>query len=52
MLWVPPAPALTKFTPGHDARIEVTDDSSNPNRIDVQIKFSDLMDCPCSLASM
>ena len=44
-LWVSPAPALTKFTPGHDARIEVTDGSSNPNSIDVQIEFSDLMDC-------
>ena len=44
-IWIPPAPALTKFTPGHDARIEVTDDSSNPNSIDVQIEFSDLMDC-------
>ena len=43
--WIPPAPALTKFTPGHDARIEVADDSSNPNSIDVQIEFSDLMDC-------
>jgi len=44
-IWIPPAPALTKFMPGHDARIEVADDSSNPNSIDVQIEFSDLMDC-------
>jgi len=44
-IWIPPIPALTKFTPGHDARIEVTDDSPNPNSIDVQIEFSDLMDC-------
>ena len=44
-LWVAPTPALTRFTPGHDVRIEVTDDSSNPNSIDVQIEFSDFMDC-------
>jgi len=44
-IWIPPAPALTKFTPGHDVQIEVTDGSSNPNSIDVQIEFSDLMDC-------
>ena len=43
--WVAPIPALTKSTPGHDARIEVTDGSPNPNSIDVQIEFSDLMDC-------
>jgi hypothetical protein len=29
-VWEAPAPALTKATPGHDARIEVTDDTSNP----------------------
>ena len=43
--WVAPIPALTKFTPGHGARIEVTDDNQNPNSVDVQIEFSDLMDC-------
>jgi len=43
--WSAPIPALTKFSPGHDARIEVADGSSNPNSIDVQIEFSDLMDC-------
>jgi len=43
--WVPPIPALTRFTPGHDARIEVTADSPNSNSINVQIEFSDQMDC-------
>ena len=43
--WIAPVPALTRFSPGHDARIEVSDGSSNPNSIDVQIEFSDLMDC-------
>ena len=50
--WVAPIPALTKFTPGHDARIEVNADSSNANSIDVQIEFSDLMDCNSVTQSM
>ena len=40
-IWIPPAPALTKFTPGHDARIEATDDSSNPNSIDLVLRRYD-----------
>ena len=50
--WVPPIPALTKFSPGHDARIEVNSNSSNPNSINVQIEFSDLMDCNSVAQSM
>lgn len=50
--WIAPIPALTKFSPGHDARIEVTSNSSNPNSIDVQIEFSDLMDCNSVTQSM
>ena len=43
--WIAPIPALSKFTPGHDARIKVDDNSSSPNSVDVQIEFLDLMDC-------
>ena len=43
-IWRTPAPALTKFNPGHDARIEVADDNRNPNSVDVRIEFSDLTD--------
>jgi len=43
--WNSPIPALTKFTPGHDARIEVTDDNRSPDGVNIRIKFSDLMDC-------
>ena len=50
--WIAPIPALTRFSPGHDARIEVSDGSSNPNSIDVQIEFSDLMDCASVSQSM
>ena len=51
-IWIPPAPALTKFTPGHDAQIEVTNGSSNPNSINVQIEFSDPMDCDSTIQSI
>lgn len=50
--WVAPTPALTKFTPGHDARIEVNDNTANPNSIEVQIEFSDLMNCNSVTQSM
>jgi alpha-1,3-glucan synthase len=50
--WIAPTPALTKFTPGHDARIEVNDNSTSPNSIDIQIEFSDLMDCNSVTQSM
>lgn len=40
--WIATVPTSTKFTPGHDARIEVANDNQNPDRVDVQIKFSDL----------
>ena len=51
-LWVAPAPALTKFYPGHDARVEIDDNTANPNSINVRIDFSDLMDCTSVTNSM
>ena len=50
--WVAPIPARTKFTPGHNPRIEVNANSSNANSINVQIEFSDLMDCNSVTQSM
>lgn len=50
--WIQPIPALTKFTPGHDARIGVDDNSTSPNSIDIQIEFSDLMNCNSVTQSM
>jgi len=35
--WVAPTHALTRFMPGHDARIGVTDDGLNPNNTNIQI---------------
>jgi alpha-1,3-glucan synthase len=50
--WVAPVPALTEFIPGHDARIEVDDNSTNPNSTAIRIEFSDLMDCNSVTQSM
>ncbi|EPT06178.1 hypothetical protein FOMPIDRAFT_68356 [Fomitopsis schrenkii] len=38
--WVQPMPALTKFTPGHDARI-----SSNESNIQITLEFNTEMNC-------
>jgi alpha-1,3-glucan synthase len=39
--WVQAAPVLTRFTPGHDARV-VSDDS---NTINIRLEFDQPMDC-------
>ena len=44
-IWVPPLPSLTKFIPGHDARIQVDPGSANATNIDVSFEFSIEMDC-------
>jgi alpha-1,3-glucan synthase len=38
--WVAPLPALTKFTPGHDARL-----TSNSSTLDISFEFNMPMDC-------
>ena len=43
--WVPPLPAITKFVPGHDTRIEVQDGAQNRTTVDIRFEFSDPMDC-------
>jgi alpha-1,3-glucan synthase len=50
--WAPPLPAVTKFAPGHDARIEVQDGSPNRTSVDVRFEFSDPMDCDSVTQSM
>ena len=50
--WLPPLPAVTKFTPGHDARIEVQDGSPNRTTVNVRFEFSDPMDCDGVTQSM
>lgn len=43
--WVSPSPLITRFLPGHDARILSNTTASEPSSVDVEIRFSDLMDC-------
>ena len=43
--WVPPLPVVTKFVPGHDARIEVQEGSQNRTTVNIRFEFSDPMDC-------
>lgn len=43
--WLSPLPALTKFTPGHDARILVNDTDTNATTIDISIEFNVAMSC-------
>jgi len=43
--WVGPLPMLTRFLPGHDARIEVTKGDTNATNIDLVLEFTVAMDC-------
>lgn len=40
--FIAPSPVMTKFVPGHDARIMSTADNDT---VDVEFHFSDIMDC-------
>jgi alpha-1,3-glucan synthase len=42
--WVPPRPALTKFSPGHDARIP-SDPSGTNNTVTISFEFNTVMSC-------
>ncbi len=42
--WVPPRPALTKFSPGHDARIQ-SDPSGANNTVTITFEFNTVMSC-------
>jgi len=43
--WLPPPPMLTKFVPGHDARIVSKASSSQKDMIDIEFHFSEEMNC-------
>jgi alpha-1,3-glucan synthase len=43
--WVAQRPQITKFRPGHDARILVSPDQDNATSIDVVLEFNVPMDC-------
>lgn len=44
--WIPPPPMLTKFSPGHDARIQAEAGDTNATTVDISLEFSVPMDCP------
>jgi len=43
--WVPPLPALTRYVPGHDARIQVEAGSANATSLDISFEFNTPMNC-------
>ena len=43
--WVAPSPLVTRFLPGHDARILSNTGVDEPSAIDVEVRFSHQMDC-------
>jgi len=43
--WVPPIPQLTKFEPGHDARIQAEENDAKKNEINIAFEFSQKMNC-------
>ncbi len=43
--WVPPPPMITKFTPGHDARLLSTPGSQNSTSINIVFEFNTAMSC-------
>lgn len=43
--WVAPLPAMTKFSPGHDARIQAEQSDTNATTIDISLEYNVEMDC-------
>lgn len=43
--WFAPVPVITKFSPGHDAQIESKKAVGDKDTIDVEVQFSEAMDC-------
>jgi alpha-1,3-glucan synthase len=43
--WIEPAPTLTRFSPGHDARVLSKVGPGEKESVDVELQFSQEMDC-------
>ncbi|KAK5706292.1 hypothetical protein LTR97_001279 [Elasticomyces elasticus] len=43
--WIAPSPVITKFLPGHDARILSNTTADQPSSVEVEVRFSAEMDC-------
>ena len=50
--WVGPAPMITKFVPGHDARLKSTTAPGGQETIPIELHFSATMDCDAISDSM
>ncbi|KAK5662545.1 hypothetical protein OQA88_8457 [Cercophora sp. LCS_1] len=48
--WVTPSPTITKFLPGHDYRLESSDEG--PTSVEIAFQFSTEMDCDSVLNSI
>jgi len=44
-IWTSPSPMLTKFVPGHDARLLVEDGMANATTVDIAFQFNMEMSC-------
>ena len=43
--WIPPPPMLTKFSPGHDARLRAESGDANATTVDISLEYNTPMDC-------
>lgn len=43
--WIPPPPMMTKFSPGHDARIESKVATDGKENVEIEFQFSEKLDC-------
>ncbi|CAA7271667.1 unnamed protein product [Cyclocybe aegerita] len=43
--WTAPLPVITKFTPGHDARLLVNEGDTNATTVDIRFEFNMPMSC-------
>ncbi|KAG8940827.1 Cell wall alpha-1,3-glucan synthase ags1 [Tulasnella sp. 424] len=43
--WLDPPPALTKFTPGHDARLQAEQGDTNATTVDIAFEYNTAMNC-------
>lgn len=50
--WIKPTPMITKFSPGHDARVVSNVDPYSTEEIQVELQFSIPMDCDSVTSSI
>ncbi|THG99779.1 hypothetical protein EW026_g2645 [Hermanssonia centrifuga] len=50
--WVGPQAMITKFLPGHDARIQAEAGDTNATTVDISLEFNMAMDCDSITSSM